>query len=250
MLSREDSQDVAVLRLAHGKVSALDIELCAALVREIRRVASSSLKALVVTGTGSAFSAGVDLFRVLGGGTAYLQQFLPAMEELFLALLTFPKPAIAAVNGHAIAGGCIIAAACDHRVMVEGKARIGVPELLVGVPFPTLPFEIVRARVSAANFRQLVLSGRTVPAPEALSLGLVDEIAPDDVLMARAQHAAEQLSQIPTIAFTLTKRAFTEPILERVRTARPLNDAVLEAWAHADVQARIRAYVQQTVGKK
>ena len=75
------------------------------------------------------------------------------MEAFFQTLLTFPKPAVAAVNGHAIAGGCIIAAACDHRVMADGTGRIGVPELMVGVPFPSLPLEIVGSRVPASVFR-------------------------------------------------------------------------------------------------
>jgi enoyl-CoA hydratase len=250
VISREHLHDCVVLRLAHGKVSALDVEFCRALVIELERIAASEARGLVITGTGSAFSAGVDLFKVLEGGSGYLGAFLPAMEDFFRTLLTFPKPVIAAVNGHAIAGGCIIAAACDYRVMVEGNARIGIPELLVGVPFPTLPFEIVGARVSPANFRHLVLSGRTVPPAEALALGLIDEVAPEDVLLTRAQHAAAQLAEIPPIAFALTKRAFTEPILERVRRAQAVNDEVVAAWASADVQARMRAYVEKTVGRK
>jgi enoyl-CoA hydratase len=165
-------------------------------------------------------------------------------------LLTFPKPAVAAVNGHAIAGGCIIAAACDHRVMVEGNARIGVPELAVGVPFPMLPFEIVRARVSPRQFRDLVFTGRTVKPPEALDLGLIDEITPLDVLMARAQHAAERLAAIPPVTFVLTKRTFTDPLLERVRGAASLNADVLEAWESPAVRQRMQAYVEQTVGRK
>jgi enoyl-CoA hydratase len=250
VIAREDSGSIAVLRFAHGKVSALDAELCRAAAKALDDIAASASRALVITGTGSAFSAGVDLFRVLRGGAAYLKEFLPAMEVFFNTLLTFPKPVVAAINGHAIAGGCVIAAACDHRVMVEGTGRIGVPELAVGVPFPTLPFEIVRARVSPAHFRHLVLSGRTVPPAEALVLGLIDEIAPQDVLLTRAQHTAEQLAEIPSIAFALTKRTFTEPLLARVRNAASLNDDVLEAWASPDVQARMRAYVEKTVGKK
>jgi enoyl-CoA hydratase len=250
VLIREDIHGTAVLRFAHGKVSALDVDFCHAIVDELNAIAAGTAAAAVVTGTGSAFSAGVDLFRVLNGGADYLRQFLPAMESCFRALLTFPKPLVAAINGHAIAGGCIVAAACDYRAMAEGKGRIGVPELLVGVPFPTLPFEIVRARVSPAHFRHLVMSGRTVMPDEALSLGLIDEIAPPDVLLVRALHAAEQLARIPGIAFALTKRGFTDPILERVERARSLNDDVLEAWGHPDVQHRMRAYVEQTVGKK
>lgn len=250
MISREDANDTAVVRLAYGKVSALDVDFCHALVNELNGVAASSAKALVLTGTGSVFSAGVDLFRVLNGGGDYLAQFLPAMEALFHALLSFPKPAVAAINGHAIAGGCILAAACDSRVMAEGEGRIGVPELLVGVPFPTLPFEIVRARVSPAHFRELVLSGKTVTPPEALALGLIDEIAPPDVVLSRAQHVAERLTQIPPVAFALTKRAFTEPIVARVKGATALNHDVVDAWASPAVQQRIRAYVDLIVGKK
>lgn len=250
MISREDDGRVAIVKLAHGKVSALDVELCRRMVEELGALTASEATAVVLTGTGAAFSAGVDLFRVLDGGAAYLQEFLPAMDELFRALLTFPKPLVAAINGHAIAGGCIIAAACDYGVMAEGKARIGVPELRVGVPFPTLPFEIVRARVSPAHFRHLVFSGNTVTPQDAIATGLVDEIAPADVLLTRAVHAAEQMSVIPPIAFTLTKRAFTSPILERVNAARALNDDVLEAWASPAVQARMRAYVEEMVGKK
>ena len=250
MIAREDSGDIAVIRLSYGKVSALDAEFCFALVRELETIAVANTRALIVTGTGSAFSAGVDLFKVLDGGAAYLQHFLPAMESLFTALLSFPKPIVAAINGHAIAGGCIIAAACDHRVMAEGNGRIGVPELAVGVPFPTLPFEIVRARMTPTNFRHLVFTGRTVLPEEALQLALIDEIAPGDVLMTRALATAEQLAAIPPVTFALTKRTFSEPLLDRVRNAKSLNDDVLESWASPAVQARMRAYVEKTVGKK
>jgi hypothetical protein len=89
-----------------------------------------------------------------------------------------------------------------------------------------------------------------VLASEAVDLGLVDDVAAADALMAGARETAAQMARIPAIAFTLTKRAFTDPILGRVAASRALNDAALEAWALADVQARIRAYVEQTVGKK
>jgi enoyl-CoA hydratase len=250
MLSCEDHTVAAVVRLAHGKVSALDIEFCDALSQELNRLASSSTPAVILTGTGSAFSAGVDLFRVLDGGRAYLHRFLPAMETLFRTLLTFPRPLIAAVNGHAIAGGCIIAATSDHRLMADTNGRIGIPELLVGVPFPTLPFEIVRARVSRAQFRALVLGGKTVLPSEAVTLGLIDEVVPAGELLPRALETAERLMQIPSIAFALTKRAFVEPILARVDAGRSFNDEVLSAWESPAVQDRMRLYVERTVAKK
>jgi enoyl-CoA hydratase len=250
VITREESGDLAILRLAHGKVSALDVDLCTAIVDGLRELEGGSARAVIVTGTGAAFSAGVDLFKVLDGGREYLARFLPAMESLFKALLLFPRPLVAAINGHAIAGGCIAAAACDHRVMADGSARIGIPELAVGVPFPMLPFEIVRARVSRQHFRHLVMTGRTVTPPDALALGLIEEIAPLDVLITRATHAAEQLLRIPAVSFALTKRTFAAAVLERANRSAALNAEVLEAWAHDDVQARIRTYLEQTVGKK
>lgn len=250
MIEREDVGAIAVLRMAHGKVSALDADFCEALATAINAIAASDAKALVVTGTGSAFSAGVDLFKVLDGGADYLKRFLPALESFLKTLLTMPKPVVAAVNGHAIAGGCIIAAACDHRLMADGTARIGVPELSVGVPFPALPFEIVGARVTPSAMRSLVYSGRVVQPPEALALGLVDEVVAPDSLVERARQVAEQLAAIPSVSFALTKRAFVNPILDRVRAASSINADVNEAWKNPEVQARMRAYLEKTIGKK
>src|SRR5690349_13241143 len=109
-----------------------------------------------MTGSGSSFSAGVDLFRIVNQGPGYGRQFLPVLDDFLRKTLTFPKPVIAAINGHAIAGGCILAAACDYRIMTDGQGRIGIPELAVGVPFPALPLQIMAARLADGALRDLV----------------------------------------------------------------------------------------------
>src|SRR5450759_3929181 len=101
--------DVAILRMAHGKANAMDLELCQTLTARLDECRRSAARALVVTGDGRMFSAGVDLPRVVAGGAAYVRVFLPAVSHAFEALFSFPKPVVAAVNGHAIAGGCIMA---------------------------------------------------------------------------------------------------------------------------------------------
>jgi enoyl-CoA hydratase len=247
MFTREDVGAIAVLRLAHGKVSALDLEFCDALSAEVASIAAGSPAGMVITGTGSVFSAGVDLFRVMDGGADYLNRFLPAMRRFFETVLTFPKPVVAAINGHAIAGGCIIAAACDYRIMARAAGRIGVPELSVGVPFPQLPFVIVGARVAPSAFRRLVFGARLVEADEAVTLGLADEAAAPEALLERARQQVEKLATIPPITFALTKRTFNTPLLERVDAASELNVAAQQAWSSPEVQARIRAYVNETV---
>ena len=186
MIERKDANGIRTLKLAHGKVSALDIELGEAFLTEMRDALDPSVKAVILTGSGSSFSAGVDLFRVLKDGPEYGRRFLPVLDNFLRAALTLPKPLIGAINGHAIAGGCILAATCDHRIMSEGTARIGIPELAVGVPFPALPLQIMAARVADGPLRDLVFTGRTVLIDEAKALGLIDEKCPSGMLMDRA----------------------------------------------------------------
>lgn len=250
MIERQDQDGVRVLRLAHGKVSAMDIELGQALIAELKEAADAAVRAVVITGRGSSFSAGVDLFRLIQDGPAYAERFLPVLDTMLRDALTFPKPLIAAVNGHAIAGGCILAAACDRRLMAEGNGRIGIPELVVGVPFPALPLQIVAARVPDRGFRDLVLTGRTVHVDDAIALGLIDEKCPVEALLDRAIAAANQLAAIPANAFALTKEAFTTLILDRTACLSDLNARVVHAWMQPHTYDTIRAYLERTVGKK
>lgn len=250
MIERQDQDGIRILRLAHGKVSAMDIELAEAFTAELQAAAAAPVRAVVVTGTGSSFSAGVDLFRLLKDGPAYGERFLPVLDTMLREALTFPKPLVAAVNGHAIAGGCILAAACDRRIMAEGSGRIGVPELVVGVPFPSLPLQIVAARMPDAAFRDLVFTGRTVQVDEAVALGLVDEKCPAETLLDRAIAVANQLAAIPAGSFALTKEAFTTLILDRAACLSDLNARVVHAWMQPHTYDTIRAYLERTVGKK
>ena len=142
MIHRDDHDGVAVLRIEHGKANALDLELCNAIVTAFEEAGDA--RAVVLTGTGRIFSAGVDLFRVIEGGRSYIEAFVPAMCRAFERLFVHPAPVVAAANGHAIAGGCLLVAAADQRLMAEGTARIGIPELQVGVPFPPIALEIIR----------------------------------------------------------------------------------------------------------
>ena len=250
MIVRDDRDGIRVLRLDHGKVSALDLELCEAIVAELGAARQDAVKGVVITGTGSAFSAGVDLFRVVNDGAPYCERFLPALDAMLRSALTFPKPLVAAINGHAIAGGCIVAAACDRRVMAIGTGRIGVPELVVGVPFPALPLEIMGARVSPSMLRTLVYTGPNVLVDDALATGLVDEKCPARQLIDRACEVARQFAAVPAQAFALTKETFYSPILQRVAQMADLNARVVEVWKQPATHATIRAYLERTIGKK
>jgi enoyl-CoA hydratase len=113
MIHIEREGAVTVLRIEHGKVQAMDLEQMTAFSETLDELRSLRPGAVILTGTGSAFSAGVDLPRILEGGPHYVKKFLPALCDGIQKLFAFPRPVIAAVNGHAIAGGCVFVCACD-----------------------------------------------------------------------------------------------------------------------------------------
>jgi len=247
MIDREQNKDILTLRLAHGKASAMDLELCEALIRELKDAETSDARAVILTGTGSIFCAGVDLFRLTNDGPAYVERFFPALRDSLLALFTFPKPIIAAVNGHAIAGGLLLTAACDYRLMSAG--RIGVPELLVGVPFPAVAIEILRF-ACGRDAPWLAYSGRTVTPDEARPLGIIDEVVAPDFLHTRAEVIARELAAIDPRNFAITKHQLRSDTLERIDKLSAKDAEAKKMWSAPEVHEHIREYLGRAVHKK
>lgn len=240
MIEAEQHDDVVVLRLAHGRVNALDLDLCIAIRSALADHAEAG--AVVLTGAGSCFSAGVDLKRLVDGGPGYVEEFLPALNGAFLAVFDHPRPIVAAVNGHAIAGGCVIAAGCDHRLMSGG--RIGLTELAVGVPFPLVALEIVRY-VAGPLSGELMLGGRLLEPAEAAAKGLVEALGPEE-LLDRAISRAQDLARVPVATYRLTKEQLHRPVHAAIDAARAEDDSrVDEIWRSGDSLAGIRAYMAE-----
>ena len=250
MIEVTSAEDIVTIRLAHGKASAMDLELVEAIALAFAEIAASDAKVVILTGTGSIFSAGVDLFRLVDLGAEYTKQFVPALSRMMLDLFSFPKPLIAAVNGHAIAGGCIMNLAADYRLMASGNGRIGIPELLVGVPFPPSVIEAVRFAVPPQHLQMLMYTGRTVVADEALRLGLIDEVVAPDALLARAEEVARQFAALPPRIFALSKRQLRDKTIDRAkRYNSEFGDDVAESWSDPATHQRIRDYLAKTVKK-
>lgn len=247
MIVREDRSDVAILRIEHGKVNAIDLELLTEVREQMEELAKRPPRGVVLTGTGGNFSAGLDLVRFLAEGDDYLGQLLSALHEALLGLFTLPRPVIAAVNGHAIAGGFVLACSCDYRIVAEGPAKLGVTELPVGVPFPTGPLEMVRTVVGTRTARDLVYSGRLFSGAEGRELGFTNELTAPDALLDRAIEVASRWGASPASAFELTKRQLQEPTLERLRRHAHFDDEVARVWGDPRIQEAIRAFIDKTL---
>lgn len=251
MLDLERRRGVDVLWLDRPPVNAADLDSLTELAGAVDDLIGSSDRPVVLTGRGTTFSAGADLFRVLEGDSAYAAGFVRALVRAFTALFTFPRPLVAAVNGHAIAGGAILSCCCDHSVCADGPVKVGVTELAVGVPYPLAALEIVRHAVAPHRFEEVVFLAGTYPPDVAAEIGFVDEVVPAERVLDRALEVAERLGRVPASTYALIKEAVRRPTVERITEHGPAHDAAAESgWQSDEIAAAIRSYIERTVSNK
>jgi enoyl-CoA hydratase/carnithine racemase len=215
-LSRED--DVAVLTLKRGKVNALN----QALVREFREKldelrGDTTPQALVLTGHGKFFSFGLDVPELYPLSREEFSDFLSAFTDLYTALYSCPRPVIAALNGHTIAGGCMLALACDVRLMAEGNAKISLNEVTFGASVFAGSVEMLRSCVGGREAERVLLGGAMLTSGDALALGLVDRVVKAGDLLPLALDEARVLGSRDSEAFASIKSLLRKPIVEIMR---------------------------------
>ena len=156
-----------------------------------------------------------------------------------------PVPTVAAVNGHAIAGGMVLALACDYRICVEGDVTLGLTEVRVGVPFPVAAIEVARGALSPAAARTLVQFGETVGPARALELDAMDELAPAGDMTTRAMAVASNLTHIPAATYQAVKHQLRRPSLAAIADAIDHGaDPTLDAWLTEETAAAARAILE------
>jgi enoyl-CoA hydratase len=230
-----------VIRLDRPPVNALDADTLHELADRLDAARSAAVASIVLTGTGSVFSAGADLVRVLEADAADVDAGIDALSRAFEALFVFPRPVVAAVNGHALAGGAILTCCCDYRIMSSAAGTIGAVELRAGVPFPAWALEVLRHAVNNHHLQEVVFTGRAYTPDDALTKGLIDEVVPEAELMARALQMADELAAVPPVTYSLMKEALRRPAIDAaVRGTSATDDQIKAAWGSGEVQDAIR----------
>jgi enoyl-CoA hydratase len=240
----ERHADIALLRIRGTKANSMTPEIVVQLGTRLGEVLASDAKALVLTGEGKFFSAGLALPSLVGLGRTELRDFMQSFARTMRALFAAPKPVVAAINGHAIAGGTVLALQCDVRIAAAGDQRIGLNEAQLGIALPTSVMEPLRFAIPAKHLTEVALEGRLFHPAEALAVGLVDVVVPPDELEVYAIARARTLGAIPPAAFAATKESVRRPVLEAIdRYEESDAERWLDSWFSADAQARLRATV-------
>ncbi len=229
--TRDDTGGVRILTLNRPPAHAIDRQLLDELGTACETAAADeNVRAVVLTGSGKFFCGGLDLKRISAEGGAGDLEFGLGCDDGLFSLWTLPKPTIAMINGHAVAGGAILALACDLRVAGSGDAKIGLNEVAIGLAFPTGAWEIARAALTQQQVRRVILEAR-LHAPEiARELGLVDEVVEPDRLEETCLEHARTLGGYPAQAYAHSKRTLQHAAIDRVH-----GESVSQRRALADI---------------
>ncbi len=240
----ETHGEIAVLRLDTGKANAINPAMLAALDAGID---AFDAKALVITGVKNAFCAGLDLPTLFAFDRAEIRAHMENFERVLLRVFTCPRPVVAALNGHAIAGGCVLAMQADYRVLAEEEHfRMGLNETALAVGLPALVIETLRCLLPPTSFLQGALTGALHGPEEALMLGFVEELAPQAAVEDRALAQAERLAEVPAPAYAQVKRDLRAPAVERIRAHGPeILDRWLDTWFSPEARALVGGIVER-----
>ena len=243
-----DHGRIRELRLARPPVNALDPALCRALITTLDAAVADGVDAVVLSGAPGIFSAGLDVphLMALGQDRQALHAGWGAFFGAARSLAALRIPVVAALTGHAPAGGCVLSLCCDYRVMARSPDpqkpyAIGMNETRVGLAVPDGAQKLMRRVVGQHRAERLLVAGSMVPAEEALRIGLVDELAEGDQVLPRAIAWLEDLLRLPRSPMLLTRSLARADL---VRALEPQNldlERFVEGWYDADTQAGLRA---------
>ena len=212
--------------------------------------ADDAVRAVVLTGAGKFFCAGFDLASARREGDE-VAVLTTTFRDTHVKLLSIPKPTIAMVGGHAIAGGLVLVLACDYRLGLDGDYKIGLNEVAIGASYPKVAFEIVRLRLTNQRASELLLGAALYPASQALRLGVVDELIPAEKFEETVLRRAAKMGTYPREAYAHTKLALVAEALERVAAETPAQAAATAAiWQTEESRAARHAQLEKLSSKK
>jgi enoyl-CoA hydratase len=228
----EQQDGIAIMVLDKPPVNAIDRRLVGDGREGLAKIsANKEIRALIITGSGKCFSAGLDLKVAPYYSAAEQRLMVEELNDIVLELYGFPIPTVAAVNGHAIAGGFILALSCDYRIGTTSACKIGLTESRAGIPFPVSTIEVLTAELSPPVARTMTLVGRNLGPEEAFRNGVLDELQPPEKVLWRAQEVARDLGAMPRQGYVQIKHQLRGHTIRQIRKVIDEgSDPLLNQW--------------------
>lgn len=228
--------------------NALNHALVDELLAALDTVQASGARALILTGRPGMFSGGLDVPALIDCQRLEIERFWQQFFRLGGRLAASPVPVIAALSGHAPAGGAVLALQCDYRIGINGNFKIGLNEVQVGLPVPGTILLALEEVIGLRHARRIATRGTLLPMSEALAIGLVDELVEADVLMATALTRARELLALPPVAMNTTRLAGKARLIQAYASSADVATAT-DWWFSTETQAEMRKLVERLAKK-
>lgn len=237
---------VAVLSLNRGRSNAINTEMVNELHQMIRNIENDdSIAGLIITGQDGFFSAGLDLIELFDYDEETIKSFWVDFLDLITSLVSFKKPMIAAISGHSPAGGCVLALCCDYRIMAEGKFRIGLNEVPVGIIVPENIFHLYSFWLGQANAYSFLLEGKLMKPEEALSFGLIDEVVNPESILHAAERKMQTYIRLERNTWQQSKINMRQELLKKVsRDPSEMLEPMLAQWWSPSTRSILKTIIQ------
>ena len=249
MIELQAKGPIHEIRLSRPPVNALNPELLGALRAAVEAAPGNGARAIVLAGGPNVFSGGLDVPYLMGLEATALKAAWRGFFDAATAIARCPVPVVAAIGGHAPAGGCVLALCCDYRVMArspdpEKPFRIGLNEVQVGLAVPEGIQHLLRRVVGTYRAERLLVAGAMPTADQAHAIGMVDEVVELDQVQPRAIAWLQQLLALPSSPMLATRLLARTDMVEALTDPKRVNlDSFLDAWNEPDTQNTLQALV-------
>ena len=237
------------IRLEAGKANAMSAQLLDVIERAFDEFEATDARAAIITGYDRFFSAGLALPTLIDLDRPAMKRFIERFDAVMERVFRCPRPVVAAVNGHAIAGGCVLLLQADWRIAADGDFKMGLNEVQLGIGLPGIVLGTLRRKVPASSLAPIALEGELFSPRRAHALGLVEELAPPAELEARALAQAQALAAVPAAAFAQVKAQLARPVLEAIARENAV-ESWLDTWFSPEARPRLRAAVDRLQKEK
>ncbi len=239
---------VMFAKFNRGVTNALNSEFVQALDEVLQKVKNDAAVRGLVLGSSNEkfFSIGLDIPGLYELNREDFRDFFRVFNRVCMDLYTLPKPTVAAITGHALAGGCILALCCDWRFIAEGRKLMGLNEVKLGVPVPYLADRMLHALSGVRHARKVMEGGDFYPPAEALEMGMVDEVLPVEEVVNKALEQTEKLGALPGAAYGMIKRNRVETTVAEVLARETEKERYfIESWYSEAVRERLREAMEK-----